>query len=64
LFVCLIKYILVDPFISADDMVYMLKHDSTRGRFNGEVLQKDEKLVVNEQEINVFNEYIFKINKY
>lgn len=56
MFVSLIKYILVDPFISADDMVYMLKHDSTRGRFNGEVLQKDEKLVVNEQEINVFNE--------
>ncbi|CAF3517647.1 unnamed protein product [Rotaria sp. Silwood1] len=45
-----------DPLISADDMIYMLQHDSTRGRFNGEVLQKDGKLVVNEQEMNIFNE--------
>jgi glyceraldehyde 3-phosphate dehydrogenase len=54
LFICLVKYILVDPFISADDMVHMLEYDSTHGQFKDEVSHKDGKLFVNGQEIKVF----------
>jgi len=45
-----------DPFIPADYMVYMFKYDSTHGRFKGEVSHKDNKLIVNGQEISVFTE--------
>ncbi|WFD21667.1 glyceraldehyde-3-phosphate dehydrogenase (phosphorylating) [Malassezia equina] len=45
-----------DPFIDLDYMVYMLKYDSTHGRFNGEVEAKDNKLVVNGKAIAVFAE--------
>ena len=43
-----------DPFIDLDYMVYMLKYDSIHGRFDGEVCAKDGKLVVNGNEISVF----------
>jgi len=36
-----------DPFIPADYMSYMLKYDSTHGRFPGSVDHKDGKLLVN-----------------
>lgn len=45
-----------DPFIDLDYMVYMLKYDSTHGRFNGEVSTKDGKLIVNGKSIAVFAE--------
>ncbi|CCU99956.1 unnamed protein product [Malassezia sympodialis ATCC 42132] len=45
-----------DPFIDLDYMVYMLKYDSTHGRFPGEVEAKDGKLVVNGKAITVFAE--------
>ena len=43
-----------DPAISADYMVYMMKYDSAQGRFQGEVCEKDGKLVVNGNEITVY----------
>ncbi|KAI9276421.1 glyceraldehyde-3-phosphate dehydrogenase 2 [Sporodiniella umbellata] len=45
-----------DPFIPLDYMVYMFKYDSTHGRFNGTVEQKDGKLIVNGNEITVTSE--------
>jgi len=51
-----IKIIAVnDPFIPVDYMAYMFKYDSTHGKFKGEVSHKDGKLVVNGQEIAVFD---------
>ncbi len=44
-----------DPFIDLDYMVYMLKYDSAHGRFDGTVEVKGDKLVVNGNEITVFN---------
>ena len=43
-----------DPAISVDYMVYMMKYDSAQGRFQGEVCEKDGKLVVNGNEITVY----------
>lgn len=43
-----------DPFIDLEYMVYMLKYDSVHGRYNGDVSIKGDKLVVNGNEITVF----------
>lgn len=46
-----------DPFIDAKYMAYMFMHDSTHGRFKGEVHVKSDKvLVVNKHEIHVSQE--------
>jgi len=45
-----------DPFIDLDYIVYMTKHDSTHGRFNGEVKKEDGCLVVNGKKTKVFSE--------
>jgi glyceraldehyde 3-phosphate dehydrogenase len=45
-----------DPFIPADYMSYMIKYDSTHGRFPGSVDHKDGKLLVNGLAINVSEE--------
>ena len=42
-----------DPFIDPAYMAYMLKYDSTHGRFNGTVDVKDGKLIVNGKSIRV-----------
>jgi len=44
-----------DPFIPLDYMLYLLKYDSTHGRFAGSVEIKDGKLVVNGNAISVYN---------
>ena len=43
-----------DPFIDPDYMAYMAKYDTAQGRFNGEISEKDGKLVVNGKEVTVF----------
>lgn len=45
-----------DPFIDLDYMKYMLKYDSVHGQFDGEISVKNDKLVVNGNEIAVFAE--------
>ncbi|MGE4213362.1 MAG: type I glyceraldehyde-3-phosphate dehydrogenase [Anaerotignaceae bacterium] len=44
-----------DPFVDLEYMVYMMKYDSAQGMFKGEVSVKDNKLVVNGNEITVFD---------
>nr|XP_014693733.1 glyceraldehyde-3-phosphate dehydrogenase, testis-specific isoform X2 [Equus asinus] len=43
-----------DPFIDPEYMVYMFKYDSTHGRYKGNVEFKNGRLVVDKQEITVF----------
>ncbi|KAF3919887.1 hypothetical protein ABW21_db0205416 [Orbilia brochopaga] len=45
-----------DPFIALDYAVYMLKYDSTHGRFKGEVEAKDGHLVVDGHKIKFYAE--------
>lgn len=44
-----------DPFIDVEYMMYMLKYDTVHGRFQGQVEEKDGKLVVNGHAVTVFN---------
>jgi glyceraldehyde 3-phosphate dehydrogenase len=44
-----------DPFMDVEYMVYMFHYDSTHGRFKGNVSHKDGKLIINGQEIAVYD---------
>ncbi|MBN1116882.1 MAG: type I glyceraldehyde-3-phosphate dehydrogenase, partial [Bacteroidales bacterium] len=46
----------INDLIDVEYMAYMLKYDSTHGRFNGDVEVKGGKLVVNGNEIRVTSE--------
>ncbi len=48
-----IELVGINDLIDVDYMAYMLKYDSTHGRFNGEVSVKDGKLIVNGNAIRV-----------
>lgn len=45
-----------DPFIDVAYMVYMFRHDSTHGKFKGEVREEGGMLIVAGQRIQVFGE--------
>lgn len=45
-----------DPFITADYMAYMLKHDTVHGQFKGTVEAGEDHIVVNGRTIKVLNE--------
>ncbi len=44
-----------DPFIDPQYMEYMLKYDTVHGRFDGEVSYKEDAIIVNGNEIKVFD---------
>ena len=44
-----------DPFIDLEYMIYMMRYDTVHGRFKGELAEKDGKLIINGNEIVVFN---------
>jgi len=43
-----------DPFMDVEYMVYLLKYDSTHGRFHGQVEANGNNLIINGQSISVF----------
>ncbi|XP_031354725.1 glyceraldehyde-3-phosphate dehydrogenase 1-like isoform X2 [Photinus pyralis] len=45
-----------DPFVDLNYMVYLFKHDSTHGRYKGDVTTEDGCLVVNGNKIILFQE--------
>jgi len=45
-----------DPFLSTEHMAYLLKYDSTHGKFQGDISHGDGYLIVNGQKIQVFSE--------
>ena len=51
-----IETVAINDLLDADYMAYMLKYDSTHGRFNGTVEVKDGHLVVNGKTIRVTSE--------
>ena len=49
---------------SALPQVYMFKYDSTHGRYNGEVREDGGKLIVDDQEISVFQWWVESSSTY
>ena len=45
-----------DPFITADYAAYMLKYDTTQGKFNADVSFKEDKLIVNGNKIAFYSQ--------
>ena len=56
-------FVVLDPFIPLDYMVYMFKYDSTHGQFKGDVSIKGDKLIINGKSISVFTEFEEKKKK-
>lgn len=44
-----------DPFIDVNYMAYMLKFDSVHGKFSSDISVSDNKLIINGQEVIVYN---------
>ncbi len=51
-----IKIIAINDLVPADNLAYLLKYDSTHGRFEGEVKAEEDALIVNGKKILVFSE--------
>ena len=51
-----IQVVAINDLIDVEYMAYMLKYDSTHGKFNGEVEVKDGQLIVNGETIRVTSE--------
>ena len=45
-----------DPFMTPDYMAYMLRYDSTHGKFSGTIEYEDNALIVNGKKVTVFAE--------
>jgi len=45
-----------DPFLSTKHMAYLLKYDSTHGKFHGDISHDDNHIIVNGKYIKVFGE--------
>lgn len=45
-----------DPFMDIDYMIYLLKHDSVHGKFEGSVEKKDGNLIVNGKTVMIYSE--------
>jgi len=50
------EVVAINDLFDADMLAYMLKYDSTQGRFNGEVSAKDKSIIVNGREIPILAE--------
>jgi glyceraldehyde 3-phosphate dehydrogenase len=51
-----IHIVAINDIVPADNLAYLLKYDSTHGRFEGEVSSDENHLIVNGQRIKVFSE--------
>lgn len=51
-----INVIAINDLVPADNLAYLLKYDSTHGRFDGEVSEKEGALFINGNKILVFSE--------
>jgi glyceraldehyde 3-phosphate dehydrogenase len=51
-----LNLVAVNDLVPADNLAYLLKYDSTHGRFDKEVKAEDHAIVVNEKKILVFSE--------
>ncbi|MCA9245320.1 MAG: type I glyceraldehyde-3-phosphate dehydrogenase, partial [Phycisphaerales bacterium] len=51
-----IEYIAINDLVPADALAYLLKHDSTHGRYKGDIKSTESSIVVDGEEIRCFSE--------
>lgn len=51
-----IELVAVNDLVPADNLAYLLKYDSTHGKFNGTVEAKDDHLIINGKKVEVLAE--------
>jgi len=51
-----INIVAVNDIVPADNLAYLLKYDSTHGKFEGEVSSEGNEIIVNDHRIKVFSE--------
>ncbi len=51
-----VQVVAVNDIVPSDNLAYLLKYDSTHGKFEGEVHAEGDVIVVNGQKIRVYNE--------
>ncbi|MBA3721737.1 MAG: type I glyceraldehyde-3-phosphate dehydrogenase [Parachlamydiaceae bacterium] len=51
-----INIVAINDLVPADNLAYLLKYDSTHGRFKGDVKVEEDSLIVNGNKIHVFSE--------
>ena len=47
-----IEVVAINDLTPVNQLVHLLKYDTTQARFKGEVIEKNERLVASEKEIN------------
>ena len=51
-----LKLVAINDLVSADHLAYLLKYDSTHGRFPGQIEAEGDKIIINGHSIDVFSE--------
>lgn len=51
-----VNIVAINDLVPSDNLAYLLKHDSTHGKFPGEVISEKEALIVNGKKILVFSQ--------
>jgi glyceraldehyde 3-phosphate dehydrogenase len=51
-----INLVAINDLVPADNLAYLLKYDSTHGKFEGEVYAEKDDLVINGKKVHVFSE--------
>lgn len=51
-----IQVVAVNDLVPADNLAYLLKYDSTHGKFEADIRAEDAKIIINGNTIRVFNE--------
>ncbi len=51
-----IQFVAVNDLVPADALAYLIKYDSTHGRFKGEVSHREGTLIINGRELRCFSE--------
>ncbi len=51
-----INIVAINDLVPADNLAYLLKYDSTHGRFDGKVEAREGEIIINDKTVKVFNE--------
>lgn len=51
-----INIVAINDLVPADNLAYLLKYDSTHGRFDGKVEAREGEIIINDKSVKVFNE--------